>query len=71
MGKHIFLPTDFWIVNTQTIQDPRIEDICQEAGDKIYEMTKKHNSCKEEASPSNLDGHLQESVAHIMDMTLQ
>lgn len=32
MGKHIFRPTDFWIANTQTIQDQRIEDIYQEAG---------------------------------------
>ena len=38
--KHIFLPTDFWIASIQTIQDQRIEDIYQEAGDRISEMTK-------------------------------
>ena len=31
--KHIFLPTNFWIVSIQTIQDQRIEDIYQEADD--------------------------------------
>ena len=40
MERHIFLPTDFWIVSIQTIQDQRIEDIYQEAGDRISEMTK-------------------------------
>ena len=38
--KHIFLPTDFWIAGTQTIQDQRIEGIYQEAGDRISEMTR-------------------------------
>ena len=40
MEKHIFLPTDFWIASIQTIQDQRIEDIYQEAGDRISKMTK-------------------------------
>lgn len=40
MEKHIFLLTDFWIVSIQTIQDQRIEDIYQEAEDRIGGMTK-------------------------------
>ena len=40
MEKHIFLPTDFWIASIQTIQDQRTEDIYQEAGDRLNEMTK-------------------------------
>ena len=40
MEKHISLPTDFWIASIRTIQDQRIEDIYQEADDRISEMTK-------------------------------
>ena len=40
MERHIFLPTDFWIASIRTAQDQRIEDIYQEAGDRMNEMTK-------------------------------
>lgn len=66
--KHIFLRTDFWIASTQTIQDQRIEDIYQEAGNNINELTR---DMILEAVPSNLDGRLQELVAHIRDTTPQ
>lgn len=71
MEKHIFLRTDFWIASIQTIQDQRIEDIYQEAGDRISEMMKTGLLEWNEAVPSILDGHLQELVAHIRDTTLQ
>ena len=72
MEKHIFLPIDFWIASIQTIQDQRIEDIYQEAGDRLSEMTKTELlEWNEEAAPSTLDGHLQVLVAHIRDTTLQ
>jgi hypothetical protein len=55
MEKHIFLPTDFWIASIQTIQDQRIEDIYQEAGDRISKMTKMGLEMKKRYLQSSMD----------------